>query len=78
YNTARGPWVDAEKKFLSAIRFATTLGNPALLAKCHEEYAKALTTRNENDKAQAEINASKSVLNAIPSKELKKALSNSS
>ena len=78
YNTARGPWADAEKRFLSAIRFATTLGNPALLAKCHEEYAKALISRNENEKALAEINASKSVLDAIPSKELKKALSSGS
>ncbi len=78
YNTARGPWADAEKRFLSAIRFATTLGNPALLAKCHEEYAKALISRNENEKALAEINASKSVLDSIPSKELRKALSNSS
>ena len=78
YNTARGPWADAEKRFLSAIRFASTSGNSSLLAECHEEYAKALMSRNENDKAQAEINASKSVLDSIPSKELRKALSNSS
>ena len=75
YNTARGPWIDAEKKFLSAIRFASTSGNTALLAECHDEFAKALLSRNENDRAQAEMNTSKSVLNAISRDELKKALS---
>ncbi len=78
YNTARGPWADAEKRFLSAIRFASTSGNSALLAECHEEYARALLTRNENDKALAEMNASKSIMDAIPSKELKRALSSGS
>jgi hypothetical protein len=78
YNTARGPWIDAEKKFLSAIRFAATSGNTALLAECHDEFAKALLSRNENDRAQAEINTSKSVLNAISRDELKRALSTGS
>ncbi|MBX8633790.1 MAG: tetratricopeptide repeat protein [Candidatus Thermoplasmatota archaeon] len=76
YTTYRGSWNEAEKRFLAAIRFATTSGNAELISECHEEYGRALMQKNERERAATEFTASVSVSESIAITELRKGLSN--
>lgn len=75
YLTHRGTWNEAEKLFLSAIRLANTSGNLELAGECHKEFGLALLSKNDNERAQQEIIASKNISCSIPGEEVKKGLS---
>ena len=58
YTAHRGTWNDAERRFLAAIRFASSSGNSVLISDCHREYGIALLQKNESNKADIEFKAS--------------------
>jgi hypothetical protein len=74
YNTHRGTWNEAEKRFLAAIRFATTSGNSILISDCHREYGVALLQKNEAGKAEIEFITSSSASEGPSISELRKDL----
>ena len=76
YTTNRGNWNEAEKRFLAAIRFATTSGNAQLISECHKEYGLALMQKNDGQKAQVELITSIAVADGVPISDIRKGLSN--
>lgn len=74
YNCHRGTWMDAEKKFLSAIRLATASGNSQIISECHAEYGKALMERNQKEKAVVEIELSQEINDKLRQSDFKKGL----
>ncbi len=74
YNSHRGTWADAEKKFASAIRLANTSGNTVVISACHEEYGKVLLERNQSDRGLVEMELSKEIKDKLHQSDIKRGL----